>query len=150
MLTAAERAELNAASFYAQLFNKTVGFGIGASGAMNLIPDFYQFGFGGATSSMLVADAKGNTALVSTITVNGANFGAGINGGLQFSYGHEPVIPGWSGNLSASGSFGAGLGFGADLTNSGTLTLNFGVGLGAKYSATMSNLNFSYALPICK
>ena len=148
-LTAPERWELNAASFYAQNFKTTVGFGIGSSGATGIFPG-PKPSVGGALSSMLVADATGNTALVTTITYNSLNFGAGTQGGLQVALGGEPITPGWSGSGSASGSFGAGLGVGVDVSSTGTLTLNFGVGLGAKYSATISNLNASYALPICR
>jgi RHS repeat-associated protein len=148
-LTKPEVWELNAASFYAQQFNTTVGFGIGASGATGVYPGLKP-SVGGTLSSMLVADATGNTALVTTITYNSLNFGAGVQGGLQVSVGGGPITPGWSGSGSASGSLGAGLGVGVDITNTGAFTLNVGVGLGAKYSATMSNLNASYTLPICK
>jgi RHS repeat-associated protein len=156
-LTSYERAMLRASQFWASASGKTIGFGLGASGSINPLTGVpapsMNAGTGGGISNMLVTDTSGNSALVTTYTQIGLNFankGGAIQGGLQFSYGNQQLTPGWSGSLSGSISGGPGLGGTVSEDSNGTTTFNAGLGLGAKVSGGLSELNASYAQLICK
>ena len=150
-LTPLERAELTAARFWASQTGKTVGFGMGASGGFGVGGELGGFGAGGGISESISADAYGNAARITSYTFNALNYGAGVLAGLQVSYSPVPLNSGPSAAMQFSGSYGSGLGAGFTVDPvRGAGTATFGVGYGARFSGSVSDLSFETTTLICR
>jgi RHS repeat-associated protein len=139
-----QRAELAAAQYYANLTGGTVGFGAGADAGAGIgsTGSKWNFGVGGSASTLIVADASGNSGFLNSISGGfsavkmkspGSWWGAGAAAGPSLLVSPFPIsqIAGPSGSISAGGGTGV-LGGGLTVTTSGAATLTVGWGAGAE------------------
>lgn len=155
-----QRAQLTAARAYASLTGWTFGFGTGFDAGAGVGPrgSSWNFGVGGSGSTLIVADASGNSGILNSVSAGfagvktssaGSWWGAGAAAGPSVLVSPFPIskIAGPSGSVSAGG--GAVLGAGASVTTSGAATFTFGVGAGAEAGAS-PQFGTSKFIPFCK
>ncbi len=159
-LNLVQRAELAAAQTYARQFRLTFGFGAGADAGAGIGPksSSWNFGFGGSASTLVVADASGNSGFLNSVsggfagvkmTSAGSSSGAGAAAGPSVLVSPFSInkIAGRSGSISLGGGTGV-LGGGASVTTSGAATFTFGWGAGAEFSVS-PQLGTSQFIPFC-
>jgi RHS repeat-associated protein len=154
-----QQAQLTAAQTYAYLTGWTFGFGAGldAGAGVGSKRSSWNFGLGGSASTLIVADASGNSGFLNTVSGGfsavktssaGSWWGAGAAAGPSVLVSPFSInrIAGPSGSISAGG--GAVLGAGATITTSGAATFTFGVGAGAE-AGVSPQFGTSQFIPFC-
>jgi len=154
-----QKAQLLAAQFYASLTGWTFGFGAGLDAGAGIGPkgSSWNFGVGGSASTLIVADASGNSGFLNSasggfsaikMSSAGSWWGAGAAAGPSVLVSPNAIsrIAGPSGSFSAGG--GAVLGAGISVTTSGAATVTFGVGAGAE-GGVSPQFGKSQFIPFC-
>jgi len=155
-----QKAQLTAAQFYASRTGLTFGFGAGgdAGGGIGPKGSSWNFGLGGSSSTLIVADASGNSGFLNSISGGfsgtkmssaGSQWGYGAAAGPTFLVSPFSInkIAGPSGAVSAGGGSGV-LGGGFSLSTSGALTLTAGWGAGAEAGVSPQG-GTSQFIPFC-
>ena len=150
-----QKAELVAVETYADTTRWSIGVGAGADGAIGAGPGKWFFGVSGSVSTLIVADGSGEAGIMNSWSAGGTGFrggnstvGGGASMGVAVMISPRSIskIKGPSGSVSATG--GAVLGGGADLTTSGALTLNFGLGVGGEAGVELGGGSSTF-IPFC-
>jgi len=156
-----QKAQVFAAQTYAKLTGLTFGFGAGLDAGAGAGPKgtSWNFGLGGSASTLIVADASGNSGFLNSasggfaaakMSSAGSWWGAGAAAGPSVLVSPFSINTIAGPSFSASGGGGSGvLGGGGSITTSGAFTITAGWGAGAEggFSAQFGPSQF---IPFCK
>jgi hypothetical protein len=155
-----QKAELMAAQTYAGLTGWTFGFGAAFDAGAGIGPkgSSWNVGLGGSASTLIVADASGNSGFLNSasrgisgvkMSSPGSWWGAGAAAGPSVLVSPFSIntIAGSSVSLSAGGGSGV-VGGGGSISTSGALTVTAGWGVGAE-AGISPQLGTSQFIPFC-
>jgi len=156
-----QKAQLFAAQAYAKLTGWTFGFGAGLDAGAGAGPKgtSWNFGLGGSASTLIVADASGNSGFLNSasggfaavkMSSAGSWWGAGAAAGPSVLVSPFSINTIAGPSVSVSGGGGSGvLGGGGSINTSGALTLTAGWGAGAE-AGVSPQFGTSQFIPFCK